>query len=107
MGKLMAISRSLMQKRKATGGRRNHWRKSRKHELGRPPANTQLHHHKSCLRPIRVRGGNIKYRALRLVYGNFAWCSEAIARKTRILNAYATERMKRETLVETKALVKG
>ena len=32
---------------------------------------------------IRVRGGNKKYRALRLEQGNFAWGSEAITRKTR------------------------
>jgi len=35
---------------------------------------------------VRVRGGNLKYRALRLEAGNFSWGSEAVTRKTRILN---------------------
>lgn len=34
---------------------------------------------------VRTRGGNTKYRALRLDSGNFAWGSEAITRKTRLL----------------------
>ena len=32
---------------------------------------------------VRVRGGNTKYRAMRLDTGNFAWGSEHITRKTR------------------------
>jgi len=35
---------------------------------------------------VRVRGGNLKYRALRLDSGNFAWGSEQITRKTRIIS---------------------
>merc|ERR1711957_593043 len=54
---------------------------------------------------LRVRGGNKKYRALRLDTGNFSWGSEAVARKTRIIdvvyNACNNE------LVRTKTLVKG
>ena len=34
---------------------------------------------------VRVRGGNIKHRALRLDTGNFAWGSESITRKTRLI----------------------
>jgi small subunit ribosomal protein S8e len=34
---------------------------------------------------VRTRGGNTKYRALRLDSGNFAWGSESITRKTRLL----------------------
>lgn len=34
---------------------------------------------------VRVRGGNLKYRALRLDSGNFAWGSEHVTRKTRII----------------------
>ena len=34
---------------------------------------------------VRVRGGNTKYRALRLDSGNFAWGSESITRKTRLI----------------------
>merc|ERR1712080_647832 len=54
---------------------------------------------------VRCRGGNKKYRALRLDTGNFSWGSEAIARKTRIIdvvyNACNNE------LVRTKTLVKN
>jgi small subunit ribosomal protein S8e len=35
---------------------------------------------------VRGRGGNLKYRALRLDGGNFNWASEATTHKTRILN---------------------
>ena len=34
---------------------------------------------------VRTRGGNHKYRALRIDSGNFAWASEGTARKTRII----------------------
>merc|ERR1711962_1857870 len=54
---------------------------------------------------VRVRGGNTKHRALRLDQGNFSWGSEAISRKTRIIdvvyNACNNE------LVRTKTLVKN
>lgn len=54
---------------------------------------------------IRVRGGNTKFRALRLELGNFSWSSEAIAKKARIIkvvyNATNNE------LVRTNTLVKG
>eukprot|EP00034_Subulatomonas_tetraspora_P000812 GABW01001082.1.p1 GENE.GABW01001082.1~~GABW01001082.1.p1 ORF type:complete len:63 (-),score=36.86 GABW01001082.1:3-191(-) len=35
---------------------------------------------------VRTRGGNTKYRALRLDAGNFAWGTEGVARKVRILD---------------------
>jgi small subunit ribosomal protein S8e len=34
---------------------------------------------------VRTRGGNHKYRALRLDSGNFAWASEGCTRKTRVI----------------------
>jgi len=34
---------------------------------------------------VRTRGGNRKFRALRLDSGNFSWGSEGIARKTRVI----------------------
>ena len=34
---------------------------------------------------VRTRGGNVKYRAMRLDSGNFAWGSEHVTRKTRLL----------------------
>ena len=54
---------------------------------------------------MRVRGGNYKYRALRLDAGNFSWPSEAVTRKTRVLDVVynATN----NELVRTKTLVKN
>jgi small subunit ribosomal protein S8e len=34
---------------------------------------------------VRTRGGNRKFRALRLDSGNFSWGSEGVARKTRVI----------------------
>ena len=65
--------------------------------MARPPAQTKLGEKR--VHTVRVRGGNLKFRALRLSAGNFSWGSEgsallhflvlikqAISRKTRILN---------------------
>ena len=56
------------------------------------------------VRRIRVRGGNFKFRALRLDHGNFAWGSEAVTRKTRLLdvvyNASNNELVRTQTLVK-------
>lgn len=38
------------------------------------------------VRRLRVRGGNFKFRALRLDSGNYSWPSQAVTRKTRILD---------------------
>lgn len=59
-------------------------RKKRKFELGRQPAMTKLDSSKR-IHTVRVRGGNTKHRALRLDTGNFAWGSESITRKTRLI----------------------
>merc|ERR1712160_91372 len=57
------------------------------------------------VRVVRCRGGNSKFRALRLDAGNFAWGSENCAKKVRILdvvyNATSNE------LVRTKTLTKN
>ena len=53
------------------------------------PANTKLVSASSAtvtVRRLRVRGGNFKFRALRLDSGNFSWPSQAVTRKTRILD---------------------
>jgi small subunit ribosomal protein S8e len=56
------------------------------------------------VRAVRVRGGHLKFRALRLDTGNFSWGSEAVARKTRILdvvyNASNNELVRTQTLVK-------
>ena len=55
----------------------------RNFELGRQAANTKLGPKR--VHSVRVRGGSLKYRALRLDSGNFAWGSEHVTRKTRII----------------------
>ncbi|KIY95759.1 40S ribosomal protein S8 [Monoraphidium neglectum] len=71
----MGISRDSLHKRRATGGRQKAWRKKKKYELGRQPANTKLSSH-VAVRTVRTRGGNTKFRALRLDHGNYSWGSE-------------------------------
>merc|ERR1712139_637792 len=77
--------------------------KKRKFEMGRPCALCKLGEKR--VRPVRCRGGNMKYRALRLDNGNYAWGSENCTKKVRILdvvyNATSNE------LVRTKTLVKN
>ena len=57
------------------------------------------------VRTVRGRGNNTKHRALRLDSGNFSWGSEALTRKTRILDVVynATN----NELVRTKIIVKN
>ena len=70
----MGISQDNWHKRRKTRGKRKPYHKKRKYELGRPAANMKIgpwHIHTG-----QVRGGNKKYRALRLDVGNFSWGSE-------------------------------
>ncbi|KAJ3432154.1 40S ribosomal protein S8 [Anaeramoeba flamelloides] len=99
----MGISRAKDKKRKLTGGKRKKWRSKRQARIGRPPANTKLG--PKLIRPVRTHGGNTKYRALRLDSGNWSWGSEAISRKTRILDVVYNA--SNNELVRTKTLVKG
>jgi len=78
-------------------------KKKRLFESGRPAANTKLGEKR--IRRIRVRGGNYKFRALRLDAGNFSWGSESITRKTRILDVVYNA--SNNELVRTKTLVKN
>uniref|UniRef100_UPI003981110C 30S ribosomal protein S8e n=1 Tax=Salmonella sp. s54925 TaxID=3159674 RepID=UPI003981110C len=78
-------------------------RKKRKYELGRPPANTKLGVKR--IHEVRTRGGNRKYRALRLDHGNFSWGSESITRKTRVMDVVYNA--SNNELVRTKTLVKN
>ena len=64
----MGISRDHWHKRRATGGKRNPIRKKRKFEMARPAAMTKLGAQR--IHPVRVRGGNKKFRALRLDQGS-------------------------------------
>lgn len=79
----MGISRDTRHKRSASGAKRASYRKKRAFEKGRQPANTRIGNKRIHL--VRVRGGNQKFRALRLDSGNFSWGSEGVARKTRVI----------------------
>ncbi|OBT60886.1 30S ribosomal protein S8e [Pseudogymnoascus sp. 23342-1-I1] len=79
----MGISRDSRHKRSASGAKRSHYRKKRAFEAGRQPANTRIGAKRIHL--VRTRGGNRKFRALRLESGNFSWGSEGIARKVRVI----------------------
>lgn len=100
----MGISRDSLHKRSATGAKRAQFRKKRKHQLGRQPANTKLAPSKR-IHLVRVRGGNVKHRALRLDAGNFSWGSETVTRKTRLIDVVYNA--SNNELVRTKTLVKG
>jgi len=77
--------------------------KKRKFEMGRQAANTKLGAPR--IRPVRGRGNNLKWRALKVDNGLFSWGSEAISRKTRVLDVMynATN----NELVRTKTIVKN
>nr|ALS05088.1 40S ribosomal protein S8 [Centropages tenuiremis] len=103
----MGISRDHWHKRRATGGKRCPIRKKRKFEMARPAAMTKLGAQR--IHTVRCRGGNKKFRALRLDQGNFSWGSEAITRKTRIIdvvyNACNNELVRTKTLVKNAIVV--
>jgi small subunit ribosomal protein S8e len=71
--------------------------------MGRPAAGTKIG--ETRIHPVRGRGGNMKFRALRLDAGNFAWGSEVCTRKVRVLDV--TYNASNNELVRTKTLVKG
>jgi len=71
--------------------------------MARPPALTKMGSKR--IHTVRVRGGHLKYRALRLEAGNFSWGSEAVTRKTRILNCVYNP--SNNEFVRTNTLVKN
>jgi len=99
----MGISRDKAHKRRSTGGKHKRIRMKRKYEMGRQPANTKIGEKK--ITQVRVRGGNFKYRALRLDNGNYCWPGESVTRKTRILKVVYNST--NNELVRTNTLVKG
>jgi len=99
----MGISRSSLPKRRLTGGKKPQYHKKRKYEMGRQMAMTKIGTKR--IRSVRTRGGNTKFRALRLDTGNFSWGSEVCTRKTRILDVVYNA--SNNELVRTKTLVKG
>jgi len=78
-------------------------KKKKQYESGRPATLTKIGEKR--IRRFRVRGGNYKFKALKLDSGNFSWPSEQVTRKTKVLvvvyNASNNE------LVRTNTLVKG
>ncbi|EAR91182.1 40S ribosomal protein S8-2 (macronuclear) [Tetrahymena thermophila SB210] len=106
----MGISRDSTHKKRSTGGLMPVHRKKRAQQKGRPQSMTKLTtksnilEEKKRVRSIRVRGGGIKQRALRLFEGNFSWGTYSITRKTKILdvkyNATNNELVKTNTLVK-------
>ncbi|ORY86786.1 ribosomal protein, small subunit [Protomyces lactucae-debilis] len=99
----MGISRDSRHKHNATGAKRPQYRKKRKFELGRQAANTKIGPKR--VHEVRVRGGNRKFRALRLDSGNFSWGSEAISRKCRIIQV--VYHPSNNELVRTNSLTKS
>jgi len=99
----MGISREGRHKRRLTGGRRNVHQKKRKYEMGRATAMTKIGPKR--VHEVRVRGGNHKYRAMRLDTGNFSWGSEVCTRRARILDVVYNA--SNNELVRTKTLVKN
>mmetsp|Transcript_22918 Transcript_22918/g.50991 ORF Transcript_22918/g.50991 Transcript_22918/m.50991 type:complete len:201 (+) Transcript_22918:33-635(+) len=99
----MGISRDSTHKRRATGGKRKSIRMKRKFEMGRQPAMTKVG--TRSVHEVRCRGGNMKFRAMRLDAGNFAWGSEQATRKTRLLNVVYNA--SNNELVRTNTLVKS
>lgn len=99
----MGISRDSRHKRRSTGGRMPVHQKKRKFEMARQPSMTKLG--AKQVRSVRGRGGNYKFRALRIDGGNFTWASEAFSSKSRILDVVynATN----NELVRTKTIVKN
>jgi small subunit ribosomal protein S8e len=77
--------------------------KKRKFALGRPAAMTRIG--ATRVHDVRARGGLIKHRAILLENGNFAWPSEAITKKTRIIEVLYNA--SNNELVRTNTLVKG
>ncbi|CCH62704.1 hypothetical protein TBLA_0I00410 [Henningerozyma blattae CBS 6284] len=99
----MGISRDSRHKRSATGAKRAQFRKKRKFELGRQPAMTKIGGKR--IHSVRTRGGNQKFRALRIETGNFSWASEGISKKTRI--AGVVYHPSNNELVRTNTLTKS
>ncbi|KAI7830976.1 ribosomal protein S8e/ribosomal biogenesis NSA2 [Kickxella alabastrina] len=100
---LERISRDSRHKRSHTGAKRAQYRKKRKFELGRQAANTKLGAKR--IHEVRVRGGNKKFRAMRLEAGTYSWGSESISRSTRIVSVIYNA--SNNELVRTNTLVKG
>ncbi|KAI4292170.1 small subunit ribosomal protein S8e [Pancytospora philotis] len=99
----MGITTCGMNKRSKTGAKfvKNH--KKRKNCMGRQPASTKIGEER--IREVRVRGGNIKPRALRLNNGEFTFLSTGAKSSTQILNV--VYHPSSNELMRTNTLTKG
>ena len=98
----MGISRDSRHKKRVSGGRMPIHKKKRKFEMGRQAAMTKLGPKKISV--VRGRGGNLKFRAIKLDFGNYVWQSEQVSFKSRIYdtkyNATNNELTRTKTLVK-------
>ncbi|KAM0675220.1 ribosomal protein S8A [Gurleya vavrai] len=103
----MGIQKSNAHKRKKTGAKKGIHNKKRKYALARQPSHTKIG--ESRVRPLRVRGGNTKNRALRLNTGNFTLRSHNLTENYKIeavmYHPTNTELMRTNTLTKS-AVVK-
>merc|ERR1712184_221869 len=88
---------------RATSGRMPCHQKKRKYELGRQAAMTRIGPKRTHI--VRCRGGNLKYRAMRLDTGNFSWGTEVSTKKCRIIDVVYNA--SNNELVRTNTIVKG
>ncbi|KAL6538466.1 40S ribosomal protein [Orobanche gracilis] len=111
----MGISRDSIHKRRATGGKKKAWRKKRKYELGGMEATDFLDWIASVEELMDFKEVPADRRATRLRQGkprihnwgsrNYSWGSEAVTRKTRMLDVVYNA--SNNELVRTQTLVKG
>lgn len=99
----MGITRMGDLKHTKSGARQSKWRNKRNFLKGRPSSQTRIGEKR--IHPVRVRGGQIKMRALRLDTGTFSWASKGVTRKTKILNV--VYHAANNDFVRTNTLAKG
>lgn len=99
----MGITTRNHHKRTKSGAKGTILRGKKKFENGRQPSLCHLGGHK--VKDVRVRGGNYKQRALRVSNGNFAWGSEGIAKKARIVDVVYSP--SNNEFIRTKTIVRG
>ncbi|KAM0677141.1 ribosomal protein S8A [Binucleata daphniae] len=99
----MGIQRSDRHKRTKTGAKKGIHNKKRKYALHRQPSHTKIG--ETRVRPLRVRGGNIKKRALRLNQGEFTLRSHQLTDTYKIdvvmYHPTNTELMRTNTLTKS------
>merc|ERR1712166_1226675 len=101
--KTMGISRDSFHKRRKTGGKLTPLAQEEEVRTRTPSKYDQ--DRRNPIHTVRVRGGSMKYRALRLDSGNLAWPTESVTKRTRVLNVVYNA--SNNELLRTNTLVKG